>query len=345
MHKIKRNIKSYWILFAVFFLINIFFIWIISNVVDIEEKLKMEQSLFTDKAKVLLFQGGQDSNKDDLLSFFKDKDVVIEGIIMKNNDENNTDVKGLYYNYEIHKSYPLSEGRMFTVDEIQNKKKVALVGYSLKDKIENNIIKINNEDYEVVGIVGDINNTQLKDSIYINFNSQQFNLDTQAITLDINGEETANVALEISKKLNEEKNINTIISDSVKKVGPLRQAIGENQLHLVMGLLAAISLVSTVINLTLYKIDKEKYIFGIKGLLGRTKMSMSISFWIEYEFTIMLSSINAYVFSAIFNNGILSIKILGILMLINIIVSTIAIVLPMINLNRLNINSIIKENI
>ena len=193
--------------------------------------------------------------------------------------------------------------------------------------------------------MGNINNTQLKDSIYINFNSQQFNLNSKAITLDINGEETTNVALDISKKLSEEKNINIIISDSVKKVGPLTQAIGENKVHLVMALLATISLISTVINLTLYKIDKEKYIFGIKGLLGRTKMSMNISFWIEYEFTIILSSIISYIFSAIYNNGILSIKILGILMLINIIVSTIAIVLPMINLNRLNINTIIKENI
>ena len=350
MYKFKRLAKKYSVLFCTFFLINIFFIWIMTTILNVEEELKTQQSLISNDAKVMFFQGTENSNKDELIDLLKNKKVILEGNLMINNNEDNTQIKGVYYNYDIDKKYPLVEGRMFTVEEIAEKKKVALVGYNLKNEIENNTIKIQNEDYDVVGILGEKNGKALKNSIFINLNSQDFSLNMKAITIDVSDEKASDIAMEISKTLNESKKANIIIYEPVGIDDPLKQAIGENKIHVIMAFLASMCLISTVINISIYWIDKEKSIIGIKSLVGGTKRMMTIKFWIEYQSTIALSLISSYVVCLTYNtvndvNGTLGLKSLGLLILINITVSTLAIILPLINLNKLNINSIIKENI
>lgn len=77
---------------------------------------------------------------------------------------------------------------------------------------------------------------------------------------------------------------------------------------------------------------------------------LTVRFWIEYQATISLSLVSAFTVCLAYNSsggikGVLVLKSLGLLTVINIIVSTLAIIPPIINLNKLNINSIIKENI
>lgn len=349
MCKLKRLAKKYWVLFGTFFLINIFFIWIVINILNVEEKLKTQQSLISNDAKTMFFQGG-DVQKDELIDLLKDKKVILEGNIMVNSNEEKTEIKGIYYNYDIEKKYPLIEGRMFTAQEIKEKRKVALVGYNLKDEIKNNTIKIQNEDYEVVGILGEKNSNALKDSIFINLNAQDFSLNMKAITIDVANEKASDSVADISKTLNESKKVEILITEPFGKDEPLKQAIGDNKIHLIMALLVSICLISTVINISIYWIDNERPIIGIKSLVGGTKRMMTVKFWIEYEATIALSLIGSYIVWLVCNsgnevNGTLVFKSLGLLTAINIIVSTLAIIPPVINLNKLNINSIIKENI
>jgi len=350
LYKIKRLVKKYSVLFCTFFLINIFFIWIVINILNVEEELKTQQSLISSEAKVMFFEGTNTIKKDELIDLLKNKQVILEGNIMTNSNEEKTEIKGVYYNYDIEKKYPLIEGRMFTLEEINEKKKVALVGYNLKDEIKNNTIKIQNEDYEVVGILGEKNSNALKDSIFINLNSQDFILNMKAITMDVANEKTSDIAMDISKTLNESKKVEIYITEPTGKDDPLKQVLGDNQRNLIMALLVSICLISTVINISIYWIDKEKPIIGIRSLVGGTKKMMTVKFWIEYESTIAISLISSYILWLVCNtgneiNGTLVLKSLGLLTLINIIVSTLAIILPIINLNKLNINSIIKENI
>jgi hypothetical protein len=338
------------VLFCTFFLINIFFIWIVINILNVEEKLKTQQSLISNDAKVMFFQGNEDVRKDQLIDLLKNKKVILEGNVMTNSNGEKTEIKGIYYNYDIDKKYPLREGRMFTIEEIMQKKKVALVGYNLKDEIKNNTIKIQNEDYEVVGILGEKNSNALKDSIFINLNAQDFSLNRKAITIDVANEKASDLVMDISKTLNESKKVDINISEPFGKADPLKQALGDNKMNLIMALLVSICLISTVINISSYWIDKEKPIIGIKSLVGGTKKMMTVKFWIEYESVIALSLISSYIVWLACNtgngvNGTLVLKSLGLLTLINIIVSTVAIIPPVINLNKLNINSIIKENI
>lgn len=227
-------------LFCTFFVINIFFIGVITNILNVEEELKTQQSLISNEAKTIFFQGTESIRKDELIDLLKNKKVILEGTVMFNNDEKNTEIKGVYYNYEIEKKYPLLEGRMFNIEEIKQKQKVALVGCNLKDKINNNTIKLQNEDYKVVGILGDRRSNALRDSIYINLNSQDFSLNMKAITIDLVNEKAADTALNISKILKENKKTEVYISDPVGKNGPLEQAIGDNKIYLVMALLVSI---------------------------------------------------------------------------------------------------------
>lgn len=350
MYKFKRLVKKYSVIFFAFFSINIFFVWILSNILNAEEELKTQQSLISNDAKTMFFQCTESIKKDELLDLLKNKKIILEGDVILNNDKNNTEIKGIYYNYDIEKRYPLLEGRMFTIKEIEEKEKVALVGYNLKDNIKNNIIKIQNEDYEVVGILGEKKSDALKDSIFINLNAQDFNLNMKAITMDVEGEKAADIAMNISKTLNKKKKADVLISEPFGKADPLKEAIGDNKIYLIVALLVSICLISTVINITNYWIDKEKSIIGIKSLVGGTKKILAFKFWIEYQATIIISLIISYTLWIAHNignetSGVLGLKSLGLLTGINIIVSTLAFIPPVINLNKLNINLIIKENI
>ncbi|WP_040214587.1 ABC transporter permease [Clostridium polynesiense] len=233
MYKLKRMIKKYWVLFCTFFVINIFFIGVIVNVLNVEEQLKTQQSLISEDAKTMFFQRADGINKDELIDLLKDKRVILEGIITLNNDEEMTEIKGTYYNYEIEKKYPLMEGRMFTAEEIKSKKKAALVGYNLKDRIINNTIKIQGEAYEVVGILGDKKSNVLRDSIYINLNSMDFTLSMKAITVDTLDEKASDAAMNISQSFNKSKRAEVYISEPYGKHNPLKEAIGDNKLHLI----------------------------------------------------------------------------------------------------------------
>ncbi len=327
-----------------------FFIWVIINVLELEEQLKTQHSLISDEAKSMLFMTGEYTSKNDLIDLLKDKKVLLEGTIIPSSGQKSTEIKGVYYNYPIEKQYPLMEGRMFTLEEIENKKKVALVGYNLKNQIKDNIINIQGEAYKVVGLLGDKKGSGLKDSIYINLNSKDFSLNLMFLTLDSPEEKASDVALYISNSLKEGKNTFVQISEPYGMQDPLKQAIGNNKLHVIIALLVSICLVSTVINISSYWIDKEKSIIGIKSLVGGTKRSISAKFWLEYEGTIGLSLISSYLITMLLNyedgsGKVFLLKGLGLLAAINIIVSTLAILPPIIKLNRLNVNSIIKENI
>lgn len=350
MNKIKKLIKKYLVLFCTFFIINVFFIWIVTNISGMEEQLKMNNSLLSSNAKNILFNGVNNVDKNDLLNLLKDKKVILENLITPADTKDDVEVKGVYYNYNIDKKYPLIEGRMFTKEELIGKEKVALVGYNLKDKIRNNTITIQNEDYEVVGIVGNKRTGSLKNSIFINLNSIELNLIYKAVNLDVVNENVGEVINHMAKTFKDSKNIELYISEPYGMEDPLKDSINTNSLPLILGVLVSICLISTVINLGSYWIDREKSIIGIKSLVGGTKLSLLIRFWMEYFTTIFLSLMSSSLLWIIISyftniNNMINFKLFALLLFVNIIVSTLAFIIPMINLMRLDINSIIKENI
>ncbi|MGL5479492.1 MAG: hypothetical protein ACRDCB_10680, partial [Clostridium sp.] len=73
MRKINRYIKKYSVLFITFFIINIFFIWILSNILSLEKNLKAKNSLLSENAKTIYFQGFDSLDKNNILKLFNDK--------------------------------------------------------------------------------------------------------------------------------------------------------------------------------------------------------------------------------------------------------------------------------
>ncbi|WP_418223238.1 ABC transporter permease [Clostridium isatidis] len=348
MEQLKRLIKKYWILFSTFILINIFFLSVIINILNYEQDLKIRNSLISKDAKTILFETPYDIKINDLINILKDRKVILEGNVMMNNDEDKTKIIGVYYNYNIDKTYPLAEGRMFTLEEIEGREKVALVGYNLKDQIKNQVIKIQDQDYKVVGILGNKSSNSLVDSIYINMNSQDFNLNRKSITIDVIGENVSYYTRKIYEQLNETTKVVMEISEPI--VEPLDEAISSNSIYLIMGALACISLISTVINISSYWIEKEKVIIGIKSLVGGSKSMIFINLFIEYQFVIIASIIASYLILGLCGNLrtinlIIALKSLITIMLIDVIVSIISVIPSIVKINKMNINSIIKERI
>lgn len=348
MKKLKKLIKKYWVLFSTFILINVFFISVIINILSFEQDIKTKNSLISKDAKIILFETAEDIKINNLINTLKDKNVVLEGKVLINNDYKATEIIGVYYNYNIDKTYPLTEGRMFTLEEIKRGERVALVGYKLKDNIQDQKVKIQNQEYKVVGILGNKSTKGLGDSIYINMNSQDFNLNRKSITIDVLDGSTAYTAKKIYEQLNERNKVIMEISEPI--VEPLNEAISSNSIYLIMGLLASMSLISTVINISSYWIEKEKVIIGIKSLVGESKSSIFLNLFIEYEFVIIASIIIAYLIFGICGglnsiNLLIALKSLLIITLINVIVSITSIIPSVIKISKMNINSIIKENI
>lgn len=341
-----KIIKKYWVLFCTFFLINIFFISVVMNIFNYEKQLNTQNSLISEEAKTLFFQTADNVTTKDLINTIQDRNVTLEGNIMVNNDEEETEIIGVYYNYEIEKTYPLSEGRMFTLEEIENGEKVALVGYNLKDRIKNEVIKVQNEEYKVVGIVGDKSSNSLQDRVYINMNSNAASLGFKNITIDVAEGSVTYLSKKIYEELNKENKVAIEITEPI--IEPLKEAIASNSTYLIMGLLACISLVFTVINISTYWIEKEKVIIGIKSLVGASKSIIFSNLLFEFQGVILMSIVSAYFAMAISGNVSLSdinvtFKSFILIALIDLVVSFISVIPTIIKINNLNINSIIKE--
>ena len=260
MEKLKRVVKKYWILFITLILINIFFISVIINILNFEQDIKIKNSLISKDAKSILFQTQDDIKISDLINILKNRKIILEGNLMMDNYESETNIIGIYYNFNIDKKYPLKEGRMFTLEEMEKNEKVALVGYNLKDKIQNNVIKIQNQAYKVVGILDNKSSGVLKDSIYINMNSQDFNINRKSITIDIVDGNVTYYTRQIYEQLNDINKVKMEISEPI--INPIDEAISSNRIYLILGVLACISLIFTIINISSYFIEKEKVLIG-----------------------------------------------------------------------------------
>lgn len=351
IYKIKRNIKKYWILFITFFVINIFIIGIIINIFNLNEELKVNNSLMSKDGKNISFSGVGDISFDNLVEMLGDEKFVIESSVTYYENNEDSPVIGVFYNYDIDKKYPLVEGRMISSNEMKEEKKVALVGYKFIDDIsDNNTINVKGEEYNVVGVLGDKEGSILNSRIYINLKSLNSDIFNKSFNMSVVDKKTSDIAGNIYNRLREkEKNINLSIYDIQGNVSPLLDSINTNIVSLVIGILVIICLISTVVNISLYWIKNEKKIIGIKSLVGGTKLKLSLQFWRDYQITIIISIISSFGIWILINRGnIVNNKVLlgsiVVLTILDIVISTLAIIPPCIKLNKIQINSIIKEH-
>lgn len=346
MRKFKRLLKKYSLLFGTFLLVNIFFVAIIINILNIEQEIKIKNSLIGKNAKVLSFKSISEINTNDFMNIMNNKKVILEGELENGTGElASAKILRVFYNYEIGKDYPLAEGRMFTVEEAKGHEKIALVGENLKDKIDDGYILIENNKYKVIGILKGKSDNEIGNSCYINMNSMDFNLNRKSITIDINGESISNVTREINDKF---KEANIEIREPIGLESALDVALSGNTTYLLFGALAVVCLISTIINISVYWIESEKIIIGIKRLVGITKRTIIKEVFLEYEFIIIISIICSFIIYTLFNvtkslNLLIYSKSFITVIIIDVFISILSFIPTVYKISKLNINTIIKE--
>lgn len=343
MKKIKKKYNSYIFIFIVFATMNIFFIWIISNILFIDNKLKVENVLLSENARYLNINGINKIYNKQLIDLFSEEEFLMENTI---SSRENQILKGVFYNYNIEKNFELNSGRMFNLNELIQGEKVAIVGFDFKDEIKDGNIFVNNQIYNVVGILE--NQEELNKTIYLNMNASEENINGELIKIDVNANQ--DIYEKVSIKIKEEFAADMNIGEIESVINPLKVALGENNIHIALGVLTGISLISLIINIGIYWIDKEKKFIGIESLVGATKVQIAIKLWKEYMLVVIASQLSSIIvwnliksITGAQNN--LTLVMYMILLVINLMISTLAIAIPIIKLLRLEINTIIKENI
>lgn len=314
-----KKLKSSIYLIITFIAISYFSLSIIS---DIEEGtiIQNEHNNFISKDAVYFQLEGENKNINKLIS-----KIQSDYILLRNSEFE--DKCGIIFRGTIKNSPKLLSGRFFKEDDFNCGKKYIVLGKELKSNIETREGKdyyyINNEYYEVIGIMGDSKKPTSND--YDLF----FNLDS--LFLDSNILLSGNYYLEVNNKskevyyyiesLSKEINCNLVLKD-IERDKDLLSEIIINKSFTIGYILKILSIF--VINLILimnYWIDKKKKEIAIKRAMGGNKIKVFFglireilvislsSFVVGYILYILISYIktgyiHAYIYSIFIVFGI-----------------------------------------
>lgn len=124
---------------------------------------------------MILGQSDKKLSEDDVKNIFKnlrkDTGVIFNGIMVhvdKASINTYNPVSAEWFSEDVKWHYPLISGRYYTIGEIKNKKKVALIGKNLEKYIEDKngkkYIHLGGEQYEVIGMIGQKDSRSLWDN-------------------------------------------------------------------------------------------------------------------------------------------------------------------------------------
>lgn len=277
MYKQINYIKKNIIMILVFSIISFFGIAITYNIVLMIECNNESSSLFSDKSVYMDISENESVNLMDLKNALINDQFIIEYSIDKSFFEDKY-VNVLYYNKAIVKTFPIEEGRMFSVNDFLNMKKYALIGrdlsseYKVGDKIE-----INKSNYVIVGVLGG-NTPVLDNKIYITYSDDiainEYPLSFTVESLEGNNtrELARNLQGYIERKIDDEVYVS--ISDNPYKSNSISEVFGQFEQIIIIAICISLLLIITVINVSIYNIDAAKKEFGVKKLIGYTNFML-----------------------------------------------------------------------
>ena len=192
-----------------------------------------------------------------------------------------------YFNNDYEFNYPLLSGRKYTIEEINDGAKVAIVGKDINEKYVRTIndkryIEIEKTLYEVIGVIGidydplDFNGNIIIPALSIPTNTyEEINKNkTLKITLFNNKEETYNTYINIKKKIHD-------IDSSIGIQAHLVPELSIDVVSLAMKrtkkqvLMYLFSLVNCVI-VSGYWINRRKYEIAIRKIFGYTNKEITM---------------------------------------------------------------------
>lgn len=223
----------------------------------------------------------------------------ISATVSKNNETSSkTSLIATTSDYLDISSLELTSGRNISIIDIENKSKVCILGsdtaetyFGLSNPI-NETIKINNDNYTVIGVLEESSSsfgTDINNSIIIPFTTIKYlNMDSSITNILLKVKNTDNIDLTILNVENNIRNLYQISTDyfTITSSSSLLEAMDNvtNTLSLLLGGIASISLIVGgigVMNVMLVSVSERTKEIGIRKSLGAKKKNILFQFLIE----------------------------------------------------------------
>jgi putative ABC transport system permease protein len=312
-------------------------------------------------AKVIaILPGRQPKGVMDILSIFSDslKNKDVEALKNKNNVPHLTRIMPVVFGNELatfgNQTYRvtilgvseyfneiyninLSEGELFTDDDVKTYNNVAIIGSKVKEQLfgdyENAIgqkIKIKNQVFRVVGVIGQKGQgtfVNFDDLVLVPYSTAQQNLFGikyyHRIVVEVDKEENVDATVEnIKQTLRESHNINNPDKDDFY-IQTQKEAIQQTQtvtntLKYFLAAVAAISLIVGgvgIMNIMLVSVTERTKEIGLRKAVGATPKEILLQFLVEAIFLTLAGGIIGIIFGAV--NSLLSSIVLSKLLDVN----------------------------
>ena len=297
-----RKYKNLAYIITIFSLIIFVFSIITSIIITDYKNNNALNSLKTNKTKYFKFEQSQKISFNSLLqvlSNYKKSNIYLEyNPVPKYLASDTLFGKAIYYNYNLSINLPILEGSNFTLKQINSSEKLILVGKNLKKYIitENgiNYFTIDDENYRVIGIMGNDNKTGYDDTFIINIKSMNGLSDNRATwSLDVSDKEALNNFMNQFKSL------------GVKNSAPLKfvkSDMVDNKITIsylfqnypdfiyIFEVVFGFGILNLII-IVYFWIDKSIKEIGIRKAYGATNLDIGKLILIRYEASILVSLI------------------------------------------------------
>lgn len=244
--------------------------------------------------------------------------------------EEDTVIRAIYFN-DKYVNLPMKEGRFFKSSDFTKDTYTAVIGKDLEHKVykENNkkYIDINENIYEVIGILGYENKTLFDRYIFINGITMSSIFNSKIYTLDIHKADNCEAFV---NNIMENFNSNGINCELLTRTDNFSNKFLPQLLY--SRLFISILIINSIclLLISMQWINNQKRNYCIKRLLGASNLKVFLSLFKKYILIILVSCLSGYTYCMFFYSSYTSSLILGYIILIPLalvflLISTIAI--------------------
>lgn len=357
-----RDLKKMKFIIISKIILLIFLSILIGNINSVQNDLKDRNKINTENSIQIKFSDKNNKNNLKVLEDLKEtKDVVIKYYNMdiletQTNDTGN--IQGIYVNDDYFIDLKIKSGRLFTKDDMNSSKGLAVIGENIEKytekKGDKQYIISGNDTFEVIGVFKETKGFNNSDFIFYNLNSilnKPQKLNSTNWIIDSNSNElTQHDLISIVKKIAQKYNNEiAVYENGGDRYNPNTTYIFILSSMIIAFLLTCITIIMSLIRSVIMWINKLYLELGVRMCCGANKydlINLIITKYIKATIISLIVSIITIYFLTLSNIDIIyfdfNAKILGIVMIIEIFIGFISILLFSKRLKKLTISQILK---